>query len=120
LVMLRASLLIASGWRQLELEGDNEYVRERMPGEQEIFDTSTTYALEEMTEQILARLGFDAPDNAELRGSAKEPLRALPPGLLGHVTLLDPGVESEALTHGKWLEYDAETQLAATALSEGA
>ena len=120
LVMLRASLLIASGWRQLELEGDNEYVRERMPGEQEIFDTATTYALEEMTEQILARLEFDAPDNAELRGSAEEPLRALLPGLLGHVTLLDPGVESEALAHGKWLEYDAETQLAATALSEGA
>lgn len=58
LVVLRAALLVASGWRQLEIDGGNDYARERIAGEQAIFAAATRYPLTEMTEQMLARLGF--------------------------------------------------------------
>ncbi|WP_341956869.1 aminotransferase [Microbacterium sp. LWH13-1.2] len=61
LVVLRAALLVASGWRQLEIDGDNEYARERIAGEQAIFDAATAVPLAEATELVLDRLGFDAP-----------------------------------------------------------
>ncbi|KQQ68657.1 aminotransferase [Microbacterium sp. Leaf320] len=61
LVVLRAALLVASGWRQLEIDGDNEYARERIAGEQAIFDAATAVPLAEATELVLDRLGFGAP-----------------------------------------------------------
>ena len=36
LVALRAALLVASGWRQLQIDGDNDYARDRIAGEQAI------------------------------------------------------------------------------------
>ncbi|WP_244302832.1 phosphotransferase [Leucobacter coleopterorum] len=32
LIVLRSTLLVASGWRQLEIDGDNDYARERIEG----------------------------------------------------------------------------------------
>ncbi|MGJ0390500.1 aminotransferase [Microbacterium sp. CGR1] len=61
LIVLRSALLVASGWRQLEIDGDNEYARERIAGEQAIFDAATAVPLAEATELVLDRLGFDAP-----------------------------------------------------------
>lgn len=61
LVVLRSALLVASGWRQLEIDGDNDYARERIAGEQAIFDAATAVPLAEATELVLDRLGFDAP-----------------------------------------------------------
>ena len=131
LVSLRAALLVASGWRQLEIDGANEYARERIAGEQAIFDAATRFPLVEMTEQVLAALGFlGSPSGAELKlqaapaGAASQapdaPLRSLLPGLSGGVTLLDPGVESDALGAGAWLAEDAEERLAAEAFATGA
>ncbi|MFD5599859.1 aminotransferase [Leucobacter sp. NPDC058333] len=145
LVVLRAALLVASGWRQLEIDGDNDYARERIAGEQAIFDAATALPLAEMTEQVLAQLGFvGAPRgsgleliavpramqrvgvNADLAGDsgvagveAHAPLRALLPDLGGAVAVLDPGVESEQLDSGAWMEADVEAQLALTALRAG-
>ncbi|WP_447912337.1 aminotransferase [Microbacterium phyllosphaerae] len=62
LVVLRSALLVASGWRQLEIDGDNDYVRERIAGERAIFDAATAVPLAEATELVLDRLGFDAPE----------------------------------------------------------
>ena len=61
LVVLRSALLVASGWRQLEIDGDNDYARDRIAGEQAIFDAATAVPLSEATELVLDRLGFDAP-----------------------------------------------------------
>ncbi|MEJ6490140.1 aminotransferase [Leucobacter sp. USCH14] len=126
LIVLRAALLVASGSRQLEIDGDNAYARDRVAGELAIFDAATAVPLIEATEQVLARLGFQGvPVGAELRLVAvppsvtTEPLRSLLPGLTGRVTVLDPGVESDALASGVWLEQDAETQLVRDALDTG-
>ncbi|MBN9612721.1 MAG: aminotransferase class III-fold pyridoxal phosphate-dependent enzyme, partial [Actinobacteria bacterium] len=119
LVVLRSALLIGNGWRQLEIDGDNDYVRDRIAGEQEIFDTATRYPLVEMTEQVLAALhvGGAAP---ALGGSGEGRLKPVLPGLTGRVAVLDPGVESEALDAGKWLADEAEQRLIAAAFADGA
>lgn len=135
LVVLRAALLVASGWRQLEIDGDNDYARERIAGEQAIFDAATRYSLTEMTEQVLARLGYvgapSASGGLDLQASpavpapaagapAASPLRSLLPELSGEVSVLDPGVEADALDAGKWLETEAEGDLVDDAFVTGA
>ncbi|MEV7798554.1 aminotransferase [Microbacterium foliorum] len=70
LVVLRAALLVASGWRQLEIDGDNDYARERIAGEQAIFDAATAVPLAEATELVLARLGFESAEFEAPAGTA--------------------------------------------------
>ncbi|WP_024357212.1 aminotransferase [Leucobacter chironomi] len=140
LLVLRAAVLVASGWRQLEIDGGNDYARERIAGEQAIFDAATAVPLAEATEQVLARLGFQGVAHGEglqllatPRGAAAprgagaadpqadpHPVSSLLAGFAGEVEVLDPGVESEALDAGKWLASDAERRLIETALSGGA
>ncbi|MFF5625894.1 aminotransferase [Microbacterium sp. NPDC012755] len=118
LVVLRACLLVASGWRQLEIDGDNDYARERIAGEQAIFDAATLIPLREVVEHVRARLGFDAPRFEAATDAA--PLASLLPELSGPVVVLDPGVESAELESGLWLDPDAEAALAAAAFASGA
>ncbi|GGM45085.1 aminotransferase [Microbacterium saperdae] len=119
LVVLRASLLVASGWRQLEIDGANDYARERIAGEQAIFDAATLLPLAEMTEHVLARIGFDAPTFVAGRDESVS-LAPLLPDLDGDVVAVDLDVESAALDEGRWLAPDAETDLIATHLDYGA
>ncbi|WP_218683517.1 phosphotransferase, partial [Microbacterium sp. BF1] len=103
LVVLRAALLVASGWRQLEIDGDNDYARERIAGEQAIFDAATLLPLVEMTEHVLVAVGIDEGgfDAADLAAEAEvAPLASLLPDLTGRVAVIDPGVESAALDGG--------------------
>lgn len=127
LMVLRASLLVASGWRQLEIDGANDYARERVAGEQAIFEAATLVPLPEATELVLARLGLDGrPAGHGLAsfsvptGVGEAPLRALLPGLTGTVEMLDPGVESAQLHTGRWMADDAEIALVDAALAAGA
>lgn len=120
LVVLRGALLVASGHRQLEIDGDNEYARERIAGEQAIFDAATVLPLEEMREHVLARLGFDSALPPAPTGSGEAPLRSLMPGFSGPVVLVDLGVESEWLDEGRWQEPDAETSLIQQTFAAGA
>ncbi|MDN3444616.1 aminotransferase [Microbacterium sp. APC 3901] len=148
LVVLRAALLVASGWRQLEIDGDNDYARERIAGEQAIFDAATAVPLAEATELVLARLGFEAsefeapefeasgttspatvpepdapgPEASPIDASAEAPpeLSTLLPELDGRVVVVDPGVEAEALDDGRWAHPDAESLLVAEAHAKGA
>ncbi|WP_336991433.1 aminotransferase [Leucobacter sp. VD1] len=131
LIVLRAAVLVASGWRQLEIDGSNDYARERIAGEQAIFEAATAVPLAEATEQVLARLGFQgvahgadlqllAVPQAPAVAADPHPLSSLLAGFDGEVAVLDPGVESEALDAGKWLASDAEQQLVAAALGDGA
>ncbi|MCK2022358.1 aminotransferase [Microbacterium sp. kSW2-24] len=118
LVVLRAALLVASGWRQLEIDGDNDYARERIAGEQAIFDAATLLPLAEVCEQVLARVGVEAPQfSGRVEGA---PLTAVLPDFTGTVEAVDPGVESDALDAGRWQRADAEAALVASALAGGA
>lgn len=122
LVVLRAALLVASGWRQLEIDGDNDYARERIAGEQAIFDAATLLPLVEMTEHVLVAVGIDEGgfDATDLAAEAEvAPLASLLPDLTGRVAVIDPGVESAALDGGRWLREDAEEELIAEAIELG-
>lgn len=107
LVVLRAALLVASGWRQREIDGDNEYASERIAGEQAIFDAATAVPLVEAVELVRERLGVEAPSFASDADADAEPLSALLPGI-GRVIVLDPGVESADLSDGRWMSDSAE------------
>ncbi|WP_431073774.1 aminotransferase [Microbacterium phyllosphaerae] len=148
LVVLRSALLVASGWRQLEIDGDNDYARERVAGEQAIFDAATAVPLAEATELVLDRLGFDSPafevpvveapvvDGSEGEVPEREsmeddapppdrahltsPLATLLPELDGRIVVVDPGVESDALGAGRWTAPGAEAELIAGAHAQGA
>lgn len=121
LIVLRAALLVASGWHQLAIDGGNDYARERIAGEQAIFDAATAVPLAEVVELVLDRLGFPpavpAPAPAD---AAPGPLAALLPDLGGDVAIIDPGVESEDLAAGAWLDPDAEDALVRAAFTRGA
>lgn len=122
LVALRAALLVASGHRQLQIDGDNDYARERVAGELAIFDAATVFSLTEMTEQVRAALGFarQEPGTNVTQHIVETPLFSVLPDLAGDVVVLDLGVESELLDAGKWLAADAETQLVSRALKSAA
>lgn len=122
LVTLRSALLVASGHRQLQIDGDNDYARERVAGEQAIFDAATLFSLTEMTEQVRAALGYarQQPADELTQPAAHSPLFSVLPDFAGDVTVLDLGVESELLDSGKWLAADAEAQLVSRALSGAA
>lgn len=143
LVVLRSALLVASGWRQLEIDGDNDYARERIAGEQAIFDAATAVPLVEATELVLERVGFaarpfevpvvdesesDAPADegafeasvVVARAEATGELATFLPDLEGRVVVVDPGVESDALDAGRWCASDAEAQLVSEAHEHGA
>ncbi|WP_217180269.1 aminotransferase [Streptomyces sp. AC495_CC817] len=118
LLVLRACLLVASGWRQLEIDGANDYARDRVAGEQAIFDAATRIPLVEAIEHVELAVGIPAPEfEAE---AAPAPLAALLPDVTGEVVLLDPGVESAELDEGRWLRPDAEGLLVADAVDVGA
>lgn len=128
LVTLRAALLVASAHRQLELEPDNAYARERLPGEIRMFEQAVDVPLVEMREQVLATVSglIDVTGVAEsapvpaLVVNEGEPLRALIPELVGTVAVLDPGVESPELDAGAWLHPHAEVTLIEAAFERGA
>lgn len=118
LIVLRAALLVASGWRQLEIDGDNDYARERIAGEQAIFEGATALPLVEATEHVLGRLGFEARtfDAPALSGEVIGFL----PDVSGPLSVIDAGVEADALDAGRWMLADAENTLIETAFSAGA
>ncbi|MBS1672439.1 MAG: aminotransferase [Actinobacteria bacterium] len=121
LIVLRAALLVASGWRQLEIDGGNDYARERIAGEQAIFDAATRIDLATAGELVLERLGFAADDAPPTpRGAEQATLASLLPGLDGAVTVVEAGVESEELAAGAWLAPDAEATLVRAAFAGGA
>lgn len=122
LVVLRASLLIASGRRQLEIDGANDYAKERIAGEQAIFDAATLLPLVEMTEHVRAWTDVetavvDASDDAD--GASSASLAPLLPGLPGGVVTVDLDVESADLDAGRWMDADVETALIAAHLDHG-
>lgn len=111
LVVQRAAVLIASGWSQLAVDGDNEYARQRIAGEQAIFDAATSVSMLEGIETVLDALGFAiGQDSTESIKPAQ-----LIPGLAS-APVLDLGVESALLNDGVWLQESTEQELVERAL----
>ncbi|MEU0936278.1 aminotransferase [Embleya sp. NPDC005971] len=130
LIVLRGAILVASGWRQLEIDGDNAYARDRIRVEQAIFDAATSVPLAEAVEYATVRLrsadplavpdrlGADAPEPHPKRARSL-PVRSLLPEIAGDVVVVDAGVESPWLEAGRWLDADAEDRLVARAFAGG-
>ncbi|PCE14360.1 hypothetical protein AUC47_03790 [Microbacterium sp. SZ1] len=114
LIVLRAALLVASGWRQLAIDGANDYARDRVAGEQAIFDAATAVPLAEAVEHVLERVGI-AP-----RVGPPQPTHGMLPDLAGALVVVDAGVESAELDAGRWMDVDVEACLVADAHARGA
>ncbi|MDR2256377.1 MAG: aminotransferase [Arthrobacter sp.] len=110
LVVLRAAVLIASGWEQTRLEGDNVYAAERMDGEWEIFAAATSVPLAVGTAAVLERAGV-APAAAQATGS----LFARAP----RFDVLDLGIESGQVSDGAWLRPGVAAELIEARLGPG-
>lgn len=117
LIVLRAALLVASGWRQLEIDEGNAYAAERVAGERAIFDAATAVPLVEAVEHVRARLGIEAPT---FDAAGLPDVSSLVPDLEGRVSMIDPGVEAPDLEAGRWRAPDIEERLVAEAHAAGA
>lgn len=131
LIVLRAAVLVASGWRQLEIDGDNDYARDRIGVEQAIFDAATSLPLTEAIEHTTVHLRpvdplavSDCPDSTAVEpqgeSSKRSPVRSLMPGIVGDVVVADAGLESPSWDAGRWLDTDAEDALVASVFAAGA
>ncbi|WP_260857398.1 aminotransferase [Microbacterium sp. 1.5R] len=114
MIVLRAALLVASGWRQLAIDGANDYARERIAGEQAIFDAATAVPLREAVEHVCDRVGI--PPSGSVPPSAQPLLPDIADGLV----VIDAGVESPELDAGRWMDAAAEYRLVGEAHARGA
>lgn len=106
LLVQRAAVLIASGWSQLAVDGDNAYARERIAGEQAIFDSATSISMIEGIETVLDALGLSAATEAS---QTLKPAQLIPG--LTTAPVLDLGVESSLMNDGAWLNDAIENEL---------
>lgn len=102
LVVLRGAALVVSGEHQVALEASNDYAAERIEHEWHLFETSLSLGWDEAEYALRAALGREA-------GTGRV--------LAGEIELLDFSVTSPLLNEGRWLEPDAEWELAREALS---
>lgn len=111
LIVQRAAVLVASAHHQLNIDGDNDYARERIAGEHAIFEAATSISLAEGIELVRAALGMPAPP---LETPAARPAELIPG--LHDAPFVDFGVESDQLNAGRWLARDIETEITERAL----
>lgn len=105
LVVLRGAVLAVSGWSQLRIDPGNDYARERVEHEWQVFARAHRLPSDEVEAQL--RLAASRPHR---RGLAYR--RALPEG----TETLDLGIRSPLLDRGRWTDPGAETDLVRTAL----
>lgn len=115
LVVLRAAVVVVSGVHQTTIDDVNDYARERIDHEWEMFERATCYPLDVMTAQIRHALGVDHP----------QPLLAPDAALIDGIDTdtivqLDLSSESDAMDGGAWLDGGTEERLAAEAIAGGA
>ncbi len=105
LIVLRGAVLAVSGWSQLDVDPGNEYARERLEHEWEVFERAC--AIDDETAYAQLRLAAGMPHRPDIEYA---PLAGSQP------QLLDLGVESAELDRGAWLEAGIEDRLAQRAL----
>ncbi|WP_313459152.1 aminotransferase [Pseudomonas sp.] len=106
LVLNRAAVLVLSSEQQLAVDPDNQYTRDNIAHEWEIFDTAAAVPLALMQAAILQAAGLPA-DVLSLQGCA--PL--LPDLREQTVTRLDLGVLSEHYQAGNWEQPGCDQRL---------
>lgn len=106
LVLNRAAVLVLSSAQQLAVDPDNQYIRDNVAHEWEIFDTATAVPFALMEAAILQAAGLQA-DAADLTGCAP-----LLPELAGQaVRRIDLGVLSAHCEAGNWEQAGFDQQL---------
>ncbi|TQO18812.1 hydroxylysine kinase /5-phosphonooxy-L-lysine phospho-lyase [Rhodoglobus vestalii] len=115
LVVLRGSILVASGHHVQTTDPDNEYASENLLHELRIFEQATSVPLAVANELVRTSLGHEV-QQASLPASPS----LMPTLNPNDVTVLDFSATSAALDNGRWLENDAEAEIAVEALRAGA
>lgn len=115
LVVLRGAILVASGSHVRASDPSNEYASENLLHELRIFEQATSVPLAVATAIVRGSLGHDAR-----YGSLPSGLMLIPSLDPESVTVLDFSATSEALDDGRWLDDNAEAEIAAEAISAGA
>lgn len=112
LVVVRSTVLVASGHHVASIDADNAYASENLVHERIIFDRATALPLTVATAVVLDGLGFE-------REPARLPaFQALIPSLpAASVAMLDLSATSPLLDCGRWLDENVEAELASAALS---
>ncbi|MFD1202163.1 aminotransferase [Leucobacter albus] len=106
LIVLRGAVLAVSGWSQLDIDPGNDYARERLEHEWEVFARAAAIDPAEAEAQLRLAAGLphrSGTQYAPLAGASPQPL--------------DLGVASELLDRGAWLEPGIEQRLAEQALA---
>jgi 4-aminobutyrate aminotransferase-like enzyme/Ser/Thr protein kinase RdoA (MazF antagonist) len=114
LVVLRGAILVASGHHVQTTDPDNEYASENLLHEMRIFEQATSVPLAVANELVRTSLGFEARHVSLPSGGMLIP--ALNPS---DVAVLDFSATSAALDSGRWLDNDAEAEIAAEAINAG-
>lgn len=105
MIVARAAVLVLSSEQQLSVDPGNNYIRDNLSHEWEIFDVATSVPFELMEAAILQITGFDLP---------LSPLQASPllPGVQANrVTSVDLGVLSNHFHAGNWAQPGIDQQL---------
>ncbi len=108
MMILRGAVLAVSGWSQLRIDPDNEYARERLEHEWQVFERTVECDAAQAIPQLRLAAG-----RAHVPGHEYADVI---PGLR-RATVLDLGVRSEALDRGRWIAPGVERELVREALS---
>jgi 4-aminobutyrate aminotransferase-like enzyme/Ser/Thr protein kinase RdoA (MazF antagonist) len=113
LIVLRGAMLVVSGEQQVRIDESNDYARDRMDAEWQVFASASEIGWDEAEAAIRQALGRPPRPAADL-GMITPMIPAL---ATGDYEMLDYSVTSPELADGRWLEPDAEWQLARQALT---
>ncbi|AZD13278.1 aminotransferase [Pseudomonas chlororaphis] len=106
LIVARAAVLVLSGEQQVSIDPGNQYSRDNLSHEWEIFRVATSVPFELMEAAILAAVGQSLP------AIASEGFAPLLPGLVGReFALIDLGVLSPHFEAGNWEQPEIDTRL---------
>lgn len=109
LVVLRGAVLAVSGWSQLRIDPGNDYARERVEHEWQVFVRAARVPSAEVTAQL--RLAAGRPHRA---GLAYRPVL----GQMDAATVVDLGIRSAHLDRGRWTVPGIEEDLVRAALAD--
>ncbi|MEU0602012.1 aminotransferase [Streptomyces sp. NPDC006393] len=119
LVVLRASVLVASGRQQAAVDEDNAYAEAALDREWRIFEQATSLPLPVMIHLVRETTGMAGAPARTVR--AGTPVRPLVRGLAaGDIALLDLSTDGDSMDDGAWMDAGTEARLAASALADGA
>ena len=106
LIVARSAVLVLSGEQQVSIDPGNEYSRDNLTHEWEIFRVATSVPLELMEAAILTAVGQSLP------GIGSESFAPLLPSLVGReFALIDLGVLSPHFEAGNWEQQGIDLRL---------